>query len=265
MKAVSFNDLFASHPVFKKQHGLFYQAKLGTNTTFEQRYIELRGREGRLYDYEEVKQLPEIDVRNPLSREWKVRKRSTESLIRFLKYEKAEKILEVGCGNGWLIHRIQKAIDADCCGVDVNETELLQAAKLFNNEKLCFVYADITSDAFMPDIKADAIILASALQYFKEPKRLLSTLLKFLTPKGLIHILDTPFYHDLNVGDAKYRSKKYFAAFGHSEMEQYYFHHTLSVFRNFNYRIAHNPKSALNRCIRILNYNSPFYWITISP
>ncbi len=53
-------------------------------------------------------------------------------------------ILELGCGNGWLSHLLSQSLQRDVCGIDVNRTELTQAARMFgHDQRLSFIAADI--------------------------------------------------------------------------------------------------------------------------
>jgi ubiquinone/menaquinone biosynthesis C-methylase UbiE len=246
-----------------EQDGLFYQDTLLRNSDFEQQYTQLRNYEGRLFTNEVVRNLPEISSDHALKNEWRIREQSLSRLIHFLKKTEQKKILEIGCGNGWLIHRIHQQLKSDCCGLDVNETELRQAVNVFGKERgLAFLYADITSDIFTESI-ADTIIVASAIQYFPDPATLIQKLLKLLNPAGTIHIIDSPFYGQESVVNAKERSKKYFLESGAPEMSDYYFHHPWKSLVPFKYKIEHDPNSFLNKLKRPFNKNSPFPWILI--
>ena len=110
--------------------------------------------------------------------------------------------LELGCGNGWLAHNLATSLNAEVCAVDVNETELLQGARVFNGQKnLCFVYANIFSFIFNPK-KFDTIILGSSIQYFHDLKNLFATLFDLMNPGGTIYIADSPFYTTQEKADA---------------------------------------------------------------
>jgi hypothetical protein len=72
-------------------------------TGFEEIYCGLRAREGRIYADEEVRQLPRVKEADPNRNEWAVRERSAKRLFHYLSSRRRSlKILEVGCGNGWL-------------------------------------------------------------------------------------------------------------------------------------------------------------------
>ena len=59
------------------------------------------------------------------------------------------KILEAGCGNGWLCHRLAEIPGAQVIGTDTNFTEIQQAARVFADvSNLHFIYSPIDGDTF---------------------------------------------------------------------------------------------------------------------
>ena len=232
------------NPLVKYQNNIFYEKDLQSNNVFEGIYLKLRIKENRIHSDHVVKNLPEQARNHPHHKEWEMRKSTLQELIKYLKASGASSVLELGCGNGWLAHNLAMSLNAEICAVDVNETELLQGARVFNGQKnLCFVYANIFSFIFKPK-KFDTIILGSSIQYFQDLKNLFATLLDLMNPGGTIYIADSPFYTTQEKADAaKKRSHKYFNSLGFPEMANQYFHHTFSELENFNCTIRYNPRS----------------------
>ena len=225
----------------------------------ERIYIELRKKEGRIYSDEEVKKLPGIAPNHPHVFEWKIRKRSSERLIKYLCLKARHlHILEIGCGNGWLSHRMAEVNGAEVTGLDINMTELEQAARVFSHlENLHFVYADIL-DSSAIDKKFDIIVIAAAIQYFAEPVKLIDRLLELTNPGGEIHILDSPIYkREEKSIEAKARSSSYFLQQEAPTMNRYYFHHDNSLFNKYSFQRV-NP-SFIDRIVR----RYPFPWVII--
>src|SRR6185369_492378 len=103
--------------------------------------------EQRVYSDDVVRNLPDFSEQSTLKKEWDIRKITVRKLIKYLE-KKNEKlsILELGCGNGWLSHQLAASLNAEVFGVDVNETELLQGARIFKDDQnLSFLCADIFS------------------------------------------------------------------------------------------------------------------------
>ncbi|MBK5277347.1 MAG: class I SAM-dependent methyltransferase [Bacteroidia bacterium] len=262
MQTSSISDLL-SHPDIEYHDGIYYQTNLSTDLLFEKQYTQLRRIEGRLFEDAVVSKLPDIDTSHPLLREWKIRKHSASRLVMHLRQRQHNTILEVGCGNGWLIHYIHSMLQVDCIGIDINETELKQAARVFGHRQgLAFAYANIYSGLIKKSC-ADVIILASAIQYFSEAVKVIKELLCLLRPGGQLHILDSPFYTDRTIELAKQQSANYFKKRSCEQMQGHYFHHQWSSLKLFPYSIQYNPNLVFNKLLQRIRYTSPFPWIVI--
>ena len=215
---------------------------------FEKLYIGLRQKENRLYADDLVKELPHIQSSHVHSGEWAIRKRSANRLINYLRKRNRQlSILETGCGNGWLCARLGELSGADITGIDINESELNQAKRVFQNRaNIQFLVGDI-SDALL-DKKFDIIVFAASIQYFPSLSQILGKAFSILNPGGEIHILDSPFYTDSEIADAERRSYNYYQSIGYWEMIPFYF------------QIMFDPNRSLNK----LSWRKdPFPWICI--
>jgi len=239
---------------------LFHTDSLSQNE-FERLYISIRKKEGRYFTESEIARLPEVAHSHPLYREWKIRKKSCNHLLHYIKKEgRICNILEVGCGNGWLTALLSTVTKGSATGIDVNRTELKKAKKVFQKrERLNFVHGDIRS-GILADQKFDLIVFAASVQYFKSFKEIINTALQHLTLQGEIHILDSPFYGSEEIFPARQRTKEYFSKLGFPQMSRYYFHHRLCDLKPFNYQILYNPHSWISR---LMFRKNPFYWIVI--
>jgi SAM-dependent methyltransferase len=259
---MTLREQLTHNPAFIFNNKIFYQSEIATNLDFEKNYVELRQREKRVYADNVVKDLPSIPSGHHLKKEWKIRQTSLKKLRSYLETRKGRKrVLELGCGNGWLSHHLALLPDTEVLGMDLNETELLQAATVFNHiNRLSFAYADIFKTGSLPEF--DYIILASSLQYFPDVKKLTSKLLRQLSPAGEIHIIDTPIYDSAEVISARARSAEYFNL-QQSRMKLFYHHHDWSAFDQFKLQLLHDPRSITNRLAGLISVRSPFPWICI--
>jgi ubiquinone/menaquinone biosynthesis C-methylase UbiE len=228
---------------------------------FEEVYISLRDHEGRIYTDDEVAKLPNIADDHIYKQEWKIRKASSQRLIHYLqKKNKSLRILEVGCGNGWLSHCLSTVENSIVKGIDINQVELSQASRVFTNQKnLSFHYDDITEGALKGEY-FDVIVFAASIQYFQSFRSMINHALELLHPKGEIHILDTHFYSAKEVDQAKHRSQEYFQQMDCSPMSRFYFHHSKEDLAAFDYEILYNAESFFNKLIPNKN---PFNWVCI--
>ncbi|HYF31115.1 MAG TPA: class I SAM-dependent methyltransferase [Chitinophagaceae bacterium] len=233
------------------------------NNRFEEQYLALRKKENRLYSDEQVRQLPSIDPRHPHYQEWLARKHSSKKLIKHIRAMKRTlSILEVGCGNGWLAHKLATIPRTTVTGFDINLAELQQAKKVFSGApNLRFDSANPFSFANSTAMY-DVIVFAASLQYFPSLDAVITDALRHLQPGGDIHIIDTHFYSIAEVAAAKQRTIDHFTSMGFPALANHYFHHSLVTLSKFNYQVLYNPHSWWNKWFGPRN-GSPFFWINI--
>lgn len=231
-------------------------------TSFEQAYIYIRKKEGRILSIEEIIRLPHASQSNPNAEEWKLRIHSTNRLIKYLDKLKPATVLDLACGNGWLTYKLSK-IAGHVYGLDVNFTELKLAEQLLKGEDATLIYGDVFE--WQAEQTFDIIIINASIQYFEDVSKLVKRLMTRLSPQGEIHILDSPFYPTAKeVMAAKDRSSDYFDQYDAIEMNDYYHHHEWNVLKEFNYELLYNPNTLVNRIKRKLwSVDSPFPWIRI--
>jgi SAM-dependent methyltransferase len=224
---------------------------------FEELYIRIRNKEGRMYPDETVKMLPEVPATHPHFAEWIVRKRSSFRLIRHLTAKKKSfRILEIGCGNGWLCHRLSLIPGATVTGLDINHTELEQAMRVFGK---------VDNIRFVDEVKemeadVDIIIYSASIQYFPDLAGMLQWSLRRLSSGGEIHILDSPFYGAGELSAAQKRTTDHFAALGFPDMARYYHHHPRAALKPFKPILLYDPWSVV---ARLLRRKDPFPWYCI--
>jgi ubiquinone/menaquinone biosynthesis C-methylase UbiE len=235
--------------------------RIKPDSVFEKNYIELRSKEQRIYSDEELLHLPLIAKNHPHYSEWQVRKRSCNRLLHHLqKKQPLQKILEVGCGNGWLAHQLATIPGSKVFATDINFTELQQAARVFSHiPNLQFMYCDIHSE-ILEQMQFDCIVLAACIQYFPSPTDTITYLLGRLKINGEIHILDSPFYKPEEIAMAKQRTNDYYKDLGFPGMADHYFHHPVTGLAAFNYEMLYQPSSLQHY---LLQNKNPFPWLCI--
>lgn len=229
------------------------------NNDFSDLYIKVRKKESRFYSEEEIKKLPDLESNHIHYLEWKLRKKSATRFVDYLKNKnKPLKILDIGCGNGWFSNLMSAVKKTEVIGLDVNSTELKQAGNAFHKENLTFVYARLFEKTELNTQKFDVIVFNSCLQYFENLTPLFQIVADLLSPNGEIHIMDTPFYKNNTIENARQRTQTYYENLGFPEMTENYFHHRLDDLGK--YKIMFNPSTSLSRYFR---KDSPFCWILI--
>ena len=228
---------------------------------FRSLYCSIRAKESRIYSDEQVFQLPSIDPSHIHSKEWQVRKKSSEKLIKYLASSKRRlDILEIGCGNGWLANRLSSIPGSSVTGIDLNREELEQAKRVFKSQgNVQFLEAE-PGDKILRGQSYDVIVFAASIQYFKDLQEIFKWSLDHLNAGGSIHIVDSHFYNEHKIGPAIQRTRDYFSNLGFPAMSIHYFHHSYNSIKDFNYRIISDPKKVINRLIR---RDIVFPWIMI--
>ena len=221
-------------------------------------YLRVRDKEGRLYPDDMVRRLPEVPADHPLRDEWRARARSADRIASWIAgLPKPARVLDLGCGNGWLASTIAAVAGAWVVGVDRNRVELDQARRVFADRgELAWIAGDIFGVSQIGG-PFDAVLLASAIQYFPDLPRLIGRLIPMLSAAGEIHVLDSPLYPPGELSAARERSRKYYQDLGFPEMADHYHHHTASVLDAYNAVRLYSPGLRAG--------DSPFPWICLRP
>jgi len=229
---------------------------------FEKAYINTRGLENRLYTDEELMKLPDISETHTHYKEWRLRKSSGARVLRHLSAKKRSlEILEIGCGNGWFSHLLAEIPGTEVTGLDINFTELQQAARVFSDDpNLNFIHGDIRS-GILGDRQFDIIIFAATIQYFPSLKKILHLTLAYLKPGGEIHVTDSHLYKPEEIPAEKNRTLAYYTSLGYPEMADFYYHHSITDLRSFHHDWLHRPHSMMSRFLGIKN---PWPWVRVT-
>jgi len=225
-------------------------------------YLSVRRKEGRVYSDEIVSQLPNVPDDHPLQEEWRARAASSHRLARYLAgLGRPLRMLDLGCGNGWLASRLAEAADLSVVGLDRNHVELDQARRVFSHRsELSWVGADIFRAPF-PAQSFDIILIACAIQYFADIALLIRTLRPLLATRGEIHIVDSPFYLPQQLPAARQRSRSYYTNLGFPEMATHYHHHPSTVLDAYRPVYLYTPDKTSRHAES--RPDSPFSWICI--
>lgn len=208
----------------------------------EDLYIKVRDAEGWIVDDELLKLLPAPPVSDVHAFEWRIRHDRMRRFMRYLSKKfngKPLRILDIGCGNGWMSHKLFMAGHILTC-VDLNMTELQQAERVFGeHSRLQWMYANVLDDE-IPNEPFHLILLAASCQYFPDLDMLTRRSKLMLVPGGEVHLLDSMFYSNSEVYAAKARTVDYYQQLGVPEMAKHYFHHTRAQVAAAGYR-KHRP------------------------
>lgn len=196
-------------------------------TLNESSYMQVRVKEGRILTDDDVANLPSTAINSQHHKEWKLRSKSYKRLLNIIQKENPVNLLDVGCGNGWLIGNLSTELPfCKFSGIDLNEKELIQASRLFGKPTTCFYYLDLLKRPFFEKERFNIIIFNASIQYFNNLPAIINKAKLLLKPKGIIIINDSPFYKNkIEAAEAAKRSKAYYKTLGATKIAHNYFHH----------------------------------------
>ncbi len=112
-----------------------------------------------------------------------------ESLLREqLSGKKSGKILDIGCGTGFLSILLAK-LGFEVTAIDISAGMLKEAKRIAEHhgvgEKICFIEQDAATIKFPPE-SFDAVVSRHASWLFKEPEKIYERCFEILTPGGVM-------------------------------------------------------------------------------
>lgn len=225
----------------------------------EEAYIATLRKEGRLLEDEVVEKLPKVPKGFAHAKEWRIRERNLKAFLDYWEERGGPlRILDLGCGNGWMSNKLAQIAHSQITGMDLNQIELDQAAKIFADQtNVRFVYGDIFANQTMT---YNCIVLAATIQYFPDIQILIERLMQLLTEGGELHIFESDFYEPDGIEAARAESAAYYRNLGSEAMNQFYYHHDLEALLTLGAEILHNPKTNSGRMKRFAA-KSPYYWL----
>jgi len=231
---------------------------------FEKIFLELRKKENRVYSDAQVKVLPRAFAFNLHREEWNYRAIMSSMFLKYLKkHPEFVKILEIGCGNGWLCYRISNTFQREVFGIDSINVDLEQARRVFKKPNLTFINGDIFDD-ILPRNEFDLIVISNAIQFYPNLRQLIERSQLFLQNQGEIHIFDSPIYRWQEVETARKTTGDYYQSIQCPNMIAYHFHHSWDDFYPFKYKVLFDPKSPTNKIKKLLGSPIPPHpWIRI--
>lgn len=176
-------------------------------TRFIEEYETMRRAEGHgSSDAEFYRALPYQDLSGNFSKEWAIRARSFDLLVKKLlvpiqaNLERSLKVLDLGAGNGWLSNRMAAAEDR-VVAVDllVNEQDGLGAWK-FYEDQFTAIQAEFNRIPIM-DRFADITVFNASFHYSENYEETLKEAFRATDEDGVVVIMDTPVYQRQESGE----------------------------------------------------------------
>ena len=130
-----------------------------------------------------VQGLREYGYRNFTHRQFR-RKEECDRLVRWLDAQPGERILDVGCGDGFYDHRIASR-GASVVGIDMNQDALAIAERKNKTERIQFHLMDAEKIPFEKD-SFDKAVSFCVIEHFYREDKVLSHLQRVLKPGGAL-------------------------------------------------------------------------------
>src|ERR1700722_18981869 len=167
---------------------------------FFHEYARHRAGEGRAIRGEELRSLPYLR-KGPLAQQWAARARSFDVFMKRIIGPMAVRgpldVLDLGAGNGWLCYRIARS-GHRAVALDIRDDELdgLGAANDLLDEAVDrFQRVKATFEALpFADQSFNITIFNASLHYAGNLARVLAEAVRVTRRRGVIAILDSPFY-----------------------------------------------------------------------
>lgn len=127
-------------------------------------------------------------------------KRRAKKIIEGLDLKKGERILEVGCGNGYYLSLLNRLdLNLDLTGIDIDQPALIDAAKFIGDRSVKLILADGSKIPF-PGSSFDKVVMSEVIEHVEDEEAVLKEVFRVLKKGGVLSLttcnIDYPFFWD---------------------------------------------------------------------
>ena len=240
-------------------------------SSFAKHYLDARGKEGRLLHAAELSAQP-LEPPTTSRKELQFRNFSYRCLLQHLRARRARgetvtRILELGCGVGWLSARLSRDLDVDVIAIDLTAAELFRAQEGAGSvaPRTRFIAACVDAMPIKPH-QFDVVIAAAIVQYSPRLSAFTKLACTMCTNAGELLISDSPFYASHELAAARERTLEHYRRIDSAGMASHYHHHSLDELESLQPQWIYSPKNFGQRLIRkFIGHGSPFPIVSLRP
>lgn len=127
-------------------------------------------------------------------------KRRARKIIEGLDLKPGEKILEVGCGNGYYLSLLNRlGLKLNLVGIDNDSLALKDGVKFIGDKKVKLILADASKIPFANE-SFDKIVMSEVIEHVADEKKVLKEIFRVLKKEGILSLttcnINYPFFWD---------------------------------------------------------------------
>lgn len=127
-------------------------------------------------------------------------KRRAKEVIKGLDLQKRERVLDVGCGNGYYLSLLNRlGLDLDLVGIDIDKPALVDAAIFIGDKKVKLVLSDASKIPF-PNNSFDKVVMSEVIEHVNDEDKVLKEVYRVLKKNGRFCLttcnIEYPFFWD---------------------------------------------------------------------
>ncbi len=127
-------------------------------------------------------------------------KRRARKVIEWLDLKRGERVLDVGCGNGYYLSLLNRlGLELDLVGIDIDKTALIDAVKFIGDKKVKLIHADGSKIPF-PSGSFDKVVMSEVIEHVDDEEAVLNEVFRVLKKRGILSLttcnIDYPFFWD---------------------------------------------------------------------
>ncbi len=152
--------------------------------------------------------LPDRDTTGRQSGKWRVKARSMDALFDLFRALPTRRVLDLGCGVGWLTDRLaRRGYEAFAVDIVQDNALGLRAADVYLRAGSVFdrVWGELERPPFLAGT-FDAVICNASLHYAASLDRALAEVNRVLRPNGVFVVMNSPVHNDARSADRAERS-----------------------------------------------------------